>query len=227
MEKLGAAGDFSPIRRIWLGISRIGLTRWVSSAMMPLSEASSASGSDLICKAQAGKDRVGAGGAVRRGHGRQAGSQESAGRPGARRPAPGSGFRTSPDRCPRLETGSISPGSRRPPPPRVRASHRKTSSRMGAPDRAGTVRIPTGNRNSPGRNEAPPGAAGRFRPTDRRQAAATGGQGRGQDQPPSPMAASPYGSCGRWRAFRSPEKLTGFRSGRLLGASSRPPGRVH
>lgn len=107
------------------------------------------------------------------------------------------------------------------------ANHRKTSSRMGAPDRAGTVRIPTGNRNSPGRNEAPTGVAGRFRPTDRRQAVTTGGQGRGQDQPPLPMAASPYGSCGRWRALRSPEKLTGFRFGRLLGASSRPPGQVH
>lgn len=114
-------------------------------------------------------DRAGTGGAVRRGHGRQAGSQESAGRPGARRPAPGSGFRTSPDRRPRPETGSISPGSRRPPPTSSKgASHRETSSRMRAPDRAGTVRVPTGNRNSPDRNEAPTGAAGRFGSTDRR-----------------------------------------------------------
>ena len=120
VERRWPAGDFSPIRRIWLGISRFGLTRSVSAAMMPSSEASSASGRDSIRKAQAGKGRAGAGGAVRRGHGRQAGSQEPAGRPGARRPAPGSGFRTSPDRRPRPGTGSIPPGSRRPPPPRVR-----------------------------------------------------------------------------------------------------------
>ena len=158
MEKLGEAGDFSPIQRIWLGISRIGLTRSVPAAMMPSSEASGASGSDSICKAQAGKDRVGAGGAVRRGHGRQAGSQESAGRPGARRPAPDSGFRTSPDRCPRLETGSISPGSRSPPPARARGvpsenlfSDGSAGSSRNCPDPDGESEQPGSKRGADGR----------------------------------------------------------------------------
>lgn len=53
MEKLGPTGDFAPIRRIWLGISRVGLTRSVAAAMLRSSEASSASGSDSVGRAQA------------------------------------------------------------------------------------------------------------------------------------------------------------------------------
>ena len=180
VEKLWPTGDFSRIRRIWLGISRFGLTRSVSAAMMTPFEASSVSGRDSICKAQAGKGRAGAGVAVRREHGRQAGSQEPAGRPGARRPAPGSGFRTSPDRHPRSETGSIPPGSRRPPP---------TSSKgraIGKPLLGWERRIEPelsrsrrGIGTAPDRNEAPTGAAGRFGSTDRRQAIRGPGAGPG------------------------------------------------
>lgn len=169
MEKLGPAGDFAPIRRIWLGISRVGLTRSVAAAMMRSSEASSASGSDSVGKAQARpigpepEERSAEDTAARpaprsrrvdRAHGARLLAQGSEPhRIGAR------GRRRAPSRReaggrPHLEQG---------------ASHRETSSRMGAPDRAGTVRIPTGNRNSPDRNEAPTGAAGRFGSTDRRR----------------------------------------------------------
>ena len=170
MEKLGAAGDFSPIRRIWLGISRVGLTRSVAAAMMRLSEASSASGSDSVGRAQArpigpepeerSAEDTAARPALRsrrvdRAHGARLLAQGSEPhRIGARGWRDGLHLAGKPEAAPHLEQG---------------ASYRETSSRMGAPDRAGTVRIPTGNRNSPDRNEAPTGAAGRFGSTDRRR----------------------------------------------------------
>lgn len=204
MEKLWPAGDFSLIRRIWLGISRFGLTRSVSAAMMPSFEASSASGRDSIRKAQAGKDRAGAGGAVRRGHGRQAGSQEPAGRPGARRPAPGSGFRTSPDRRPRSETGSIPPGSRRPPP---------TSSKgraIGKPLLGWERRIEPelsrsrrGIGTAPDRNEAPTGAAGRFGSPDRRQSD-PGSRGGARISPRLRWPHRPAGGASGGEPFEAP-----------------------
>jgi len=106
------------------------------------------------------------------------------------------------------------------------ASRRKTSSQMRAPDRAGAGRIPTGNRSRPDRDEAPTGVAGRFRSTDRRPCARRNhvirGPGAGSGSAPAldGRILLREGVAGGGPK-RSPEKLTGSRSGRLLGASSR------
>ncbi len=174
---------------------------------------------DSICKAQAGKDRAGAGGAVRGGHGRQAGSQEPAGRPGARRPVPGQGS----------EPHRIGVRDRRRVPSRREAggrphleegaSHRKpllgwerriepelSGSRRGI----GTARVETRRR------RALPGDSG---PRIARRALR--GPGPGPGSAPGSDGCIVLRKVRPVAGLRSPEKLTGFRSGRLLGASSR------
>ena len=112
------------------------------------------------------------------------------------------------------------------PPPRVRGeppgnlfSDESAGSSRSGPDPDGESE-PTGSRR---------GADGR-----RREIQVHGSQTMCSSQPCDPGARGgvrisprprwshslPRG-CGRWRASRSPEKLTGSRSGRLLGASSR------
>ena len=223
MEKLGLAGDFAPIRRIWLGISRVGLTRSVAAAMMRSSEASSASGSDSVGRAQArpiGPEPE------------ERSAEDTAARPaprsrrvdrahGARLLAQGSEPHRIGARGRRRAPSRREAGGR--PPPRAGGEPSENLFSDGSAGSSRNCPDPDGESEQPGSKRGADGRRREIRVHGSQTSCDNRGPGAGPGSAPVPDGRIVLRELRPVAGLRSPEKLTGSRSGRLLGASSRPP----